>query len=327
MNHSKTLGCWQPTMTRAMLIARAQLLASIRRFFADRDVLEVETPVMSQAAVCDIHLQNFVTQFDSPQQAQQQALYLTTSPEFHMKRLLCAGSGPIYQICKSFRNEEQGRFHNPEFTMLEWYRPDFDHHALMTEMAELMTLVIGADECDRMTYQQAFLTHLNVDPLIASLTELQQVAPASCADLAHHETDRDTLLQLLFSMAIEPRIGQQRPVFVYGFPASQAALAELNHNDPRTADRFELYFRGIELANGFRELQDASEQRARFAADNHYRQQHGLPQAPVDELFLQALEAGLPACSGVALGIDRLLMLQQDAAAISDVIAFPVDRA
>lgn len=310
-----------------MLQARAKLLATIRQFFAERDVLEVDTPAMSQASVCDIHLHPFVTQFDSPQQADAQSLYLTTSPEFHMKRLLCAGSGPIYQICKSFRNEEQGRFHNPEFTMLEWYRPDFDHHDLMSELADLIKLVLAVDDCDAISYQQAFLTHLKVDPLSAGVAELQQVAPACCADLAAQETDKDTLLQLLFSMAIEPEIGQQRPVFVYGFPASQAALAQINKDDARVADRFELYFQGIELANGFRELQDAEEQRTRFTEELRWRREHGLEQAPMDELFLQGLEAGLPACSGVALGIDRLLMLQQNAGTISEVIAFPVDRA
>ncbi|MBD1387799.1 elongation factor P--(R)-beta-lysine ligase [Neiella sp. HB171785] len=318
---------WRPTASRDALVARAKMLASIRQFFAERDVLEVDTPAMSQASVTDIHLQPFVTHLAAPGQPAQLPLFLSTSPEFHMKRLLCADVGAIYQLSKAFRNEELGRFHNSEFTMLEWYRPDFDHHQLMTEMSELMQLILACEDCDRISYQQAFMDCLGIDPLVASVTQLQQVAPDSCRDLAVRETDKDTLLQLLFSMVIEPQIGQHRPVFVFGFPASQAALAQLNTADPRVADRFELYFKGIELANGFRELQDAAEQRRRFEQDCAWRAANGLPQAPIDERFLAALDHGLPECSGVALGVDRLLMLKIGAGDISQVVAFPVDRA
>ncbi|GGA62782.1 elongation factor P--(R)-beta-lysine ligase [Neiella marina] len=318
---------WRPTASREALIARANMLTTIRQFFAEREVLEVDTPAMSQASVTDIHLQPFVTHLVAPGQTPELPLFLSTSPEFHMKRLLCADVGAIYQLSKAFRNEELGRFHNSEFTMLEWYRPDFDHRDLMAEISQLMQLVLACDGCDSMSYQQAFIDYLGIDPLTASVAELQQVAPASCQELAARETNKDTLLQLLFSIVIEPQIGQLRPIFVFGFPASQAALAQLNDDDPRIADRFELYFKGIELANGFRELQDGSEQRRRFEQDCAWRAAQGLPIPPIDDRFLAALDAGLPACAGVALGIDRLLMLKLGVSDISEVIAFPVDRA
>ncbi|MCM2678427.1 elongation factor P--(R)-beta-lysine ligase [Echinimonas agarilytica] len=318
---------WQPDANLDMLRARAALLRCIRNFFAERNVLEVETPALSQASVTDPHLHTFQTQFASPESSDEQSLYLMTSPEFHMKRLLCSGSGCIYQIGKAFRNEEQGRFHNPEFTMLEWYRVGFDHHQLMDDMEALLVLILECGQCDRITYQQAFMQTLDVDPLSASLTELAQSAPDSCTDLAAIETDRDTLLQLLFSMGVEPHIGLHSPVFVYDFPASQAALARINQQDKRVADRFEVYFKGIELANGFYELADAAEQLQRFRVDNQTRVGMGLAEAPIDGLFLQALEKGLPDCSGVALGIDRLLMLQQSKQSIAEVMAFSVQRA
>lgn len=316
---------WQPTASIAQLKQRAAMIASIRDFFARRDVLEVDTPAMSQATVTDIHLHTFQTEFVGPGFAAGQTLYLMTSPEFHMKRLLAAGSGPIYQICKSFRNEESGRFHNPEFTMLEWYRPGFDHHALMDEMEDLLQLVLQCGNAERMTYQQAFLTVLGVCPLTADLGELKVAADRlGLADIAEPETDRDTLLQLLFSVGIEPKIGQQVPAFVYDFPASQAALAQISPADARVAERFEVYFQGIELANGFHELADGEEQLARFEADNRKRQAMGLAPQPIDHHLVAALRAGFPDCAGVALGIDRLSMLAQDLTHIDQVTAFPV---
>lgn len=218
---------WQPTADVAMLKQRAKLIAAIRQFFYQRDVLEVDTPAMSQATVTDIHLHTFKTEFVGPGFADGQILYLMTSPEFHMKRLLSAGSGAIYQICKSFRNEESGRYHNPEFTMLEWYRPGFDHHQLMDEMDELLQLILGCQQAERMSYQQAFLNVLGVCPLEGSMLELKQAAAKlGLSDIAEPEEDCDTLLQLLFSIGIEGKIGQEVPAFVYDFPASQAALAQ-----------------------------------------------------------------------------------------------------
>ncbi|MCC4265491.1 elongation factor P--(R)-beta-lysine ligase [Oceanimonas baumannii] len=323
-----TMPTWSPSADLALLRRRAELLHIIRAFFAGRGVLEVDTPTMAAAGVTDLHLENFVTDFTGPGMAQGQALYLQTSPEFHMKRLLAAGSGPIYQICKSYRNEESGRLHNPEFTMLEWYRPGFDHHRLMDEMAELLQCVLGCDEPVRLSYAMAFEQVLGVCPLSASMAELQAAGQGLGADeLVAREEDRDTLLQLLFTFGVEPVIGQHAPCFVYDFPASQAALARISPADGRVAERFEVYFKGIELANGFHELTDAAEQRARFKQDNHLRRARGLAAKPVDEYLLAALQAGLPDCAGVALGIDRLIMLALGAERLDQVIAFPVTRA
>lgn len=319
---------WQPSASIQVLQKRAKILQQIRRFFVERDVLEVDTPALSQHTVTDQHLYSFSTQFQSPFAKQEKTLYLQTSPEFAMKRLLCAGSGPIYQICKSFRNEEAGRFHNPEFTMLEWYRPEYDHHQLMDEVDELMQLIASNSAAERITYQQVFKRYLDIDPLVADLAALKTLSSKlGYAEIAHQETDRDILLMLLFSHKIEPLIGQQRPCFVYNFPASQAALAKINSDDTRVAERFELYFKGIELANGFHELDDPAEQLARFEADNQKRLDNGLKAMPIDNNLLEALNHGLPNCAGVAMGIDRLLMLALDCERIEQVTAFAYQRA
>lgn len=319
---------WAPTASIEQLKTRAQILANIRQFFVDRSVMEVDTPAMSHATVTDVHLHTFQTQFVGPGYADGKQLYFMTSPEFHMKRLLAAGSGPIYQICKSFRNEEAGRYHNPEFTMLEWYRPDFDHHDLMNEMDELLQVTLSCLPAERMTYQDAFLSVLKVCPLEASMAELKHAADKlGLSDIAEPEQDRDTLLQLLFSIGVEGKIGQQVPAFVYDFPASQAALAKINRGNPRVADRFEVYFKGIELANGFHELDNPQEQLSRFEQDNMKREEMGLPQQPIDFHLIEALKAGLPPCAGVALGIDRLIMLALQKDHIDNVLAFPFGRA
>jgi len=319
---------WQPSAPVANLLKRAAILAEIRRFFADRGVLEVETPAMSQATVTDIHLVPFETRFVGPGAADGMPLYLMTSPEYHMKRLLAAGSGPIYQMGRSFRNEEAGRHHNPEFTMLEWYRPRYDMYRLMNEVDDLLQQVLDCDTAETLSYQQAFTRHLNVDPLSADKAELREAAAKlDLSNIADTEEDRDTLLQLLFTMGVEPHIGRDKPTFVYHFPATQASLAEISTEDHRVAERFEVYYKGIELANGFRELTDSREQRQRFEQDNRKRAARGLPQHPVDNNLLDALEHGMPECSGVALGVDRLIMIALGAASLSDVLAFPVSRA
>lgn len=325
----KDMSDWQPNASIEMLKARAGFMASIRQFFADRDVLEVETPLLSNGTVTDVHLDAFSCQFPYHHSGEDKTLFLQTSPEFAMKRLLCAGSGPIYQICKSFRCEEAGRFHNPEFTMLEWYRPDFDDHQLMDELEQLVQTVLQVNSCLRLSYQEAFLQHLNLDPLSASFAEVKElVMSVSQDDWLLQENDKDVLLQWLFSMHIESKLGDERtPCFVYDFPATQASLAKLNKLDNRVAHRFELYFNGVELANGFYELQDAAEQEQRFIKDNHQRKALGLPEKPIDKMFLQALEHGLPDCAGVALGLDRLFMLQQNLSHIEQALSFNIDRA
>jgi lysyl-tRNA synthetase class 2 len=319
---------WQPSASIENLKARATVLKTIRDFFYARDVMEVETPSLSQASVTDIHLASFSTQFVGPGFAKGLPLYLQTSPEFAMKRLLAAGSGAIFQLAKAFRNEEAGRHHNPEFTMLEWYRPGFNAAQLMDEIDALMIEVVGSEKAERISYQQAFITYLQCDPLTASIEDLTQLAKQQGFDhIADQENDKDTLLQLLFCMCIEPQIGQQKPCFVYHFPASQAALAKLNGDDNRVAERFELYFKGMELANGFDELTEVGEQRQRFVDDNKKRKALGIEEVNVDERFIAALAHGLPQCSGVALGVDRLLMLALNAKRIADVITFDVERA
>ncbi|WP_159739495.1 elongation factor P--(R)-beta-lysine ligase [Vibrio atypicus] len=319
---------WQPTASIEQLRQRAKLLNSIRQFFAERDVLEVDTPAMSHATVTDVHLHTFQTEFVGPGYADGSKLYFMTSPEFHMKRLLAAGSGCIYQINKAFRNEENGRYHNPEFTMLEWYRVGFDHHKLMDEMDALLQLVLRCGVAERMTYQQAFIDVLEVCPLESSMEALKVVAAQlGLSDIAEPEQDRDTLLQLLFSVGVEAKIGQTVPAFVYDFPASQAALAKINQQDPRVADRFEVYFKGIELANGFHELDNPQEQLKRFEEDNVKRIEMGLSPQPIDHHLIAALQSGLPECAGVALGIDRLIMLAIGCDHIDQVTAFPFPRA
>ncbi|MDU6410832.1 MAG: elongation factor P--(R)-beta-lysine ligase [Yersiniaceae bacterium] len=319
---------WQPSAPVANLLKRAAIMAEIRRFFSDRGVLEVETPAMSQATVTDIHLVPFKTEFVGPGAAGGLPLYLMTSPEYHMKRLLAAGSGPIFQLCRSFRNEESGRHHNPEFTMLEWYRPHYDMYRLMNEVDDLLQQVLDCDSAESLSYQQAFTRHLDVDPLSADKAQLREAAKKlDLSNIADVEEDRDTLLQMLFTFGVEPHIGLDRPAFVYHFPASQAALAEISTEDHRVAERFEVYYKGMELANGFRELTDSNEQRQRFEQDNRRRAARGLPVHPVDNNLLDALTHGMPECAGVALGVDRLIMLALGAGRLSDVIAFSVERA
>ncbi|WP_420934952.1 elongation factor P--(R)-beta-lysine ligase [Alteromonas sp. A081] len=326
MKHGQS---WQPTTTHKTRVARAELLRQIRAFFHSRDVLEVETPVLSAGTVTDEHLDAFNTEFLYANTGKPVSLFLQTSPEYAMKRLLCAQSGAIYQIGKAFRHEGEGRWHNPEFTMLEWYRPGFDHFMLMKEVDDLLHEVLGAiSDSDMITYQNAFITYLGIDPLNSSARSIHQKMLECDIDIdAMEHLSKDSQLQLLFSYCIEPKIGIQAPCFVYDFPASQAALAKISPSDSRVAERFEVYFKGIELANGFNELSEPAEQRARFEQDNKKRALSGLPEKPLDEHFLQALASGLPECAGVALGIDRLLMLKTGVSHIQDVINFPVSRA
>jgi lysyl-tRNA synthetase class 2 len=318
---------WQPSASIETLQKRGQVMRDIRQFFHDREVLEVETPSLSQATVTDVHLHTFDTEFVGPGFAHGQRLYLQTSPEFHMKRLLCAGSGAIYQIAKSFRNEESGRFHNPEFTMLEWYQPDYDHLKLIDEVDELLRDVLQTPPCDIQTYQHIFIDHIGLDPLSSDIEQIRTVAlDYDLGDFIATERNKDTLLQCLFCFVIEPNIGLDKPIAIYNFPASQAALAKIESKDFRVARRFEFYYQGIELANGFHELQDADEQLSRFEQDNAMRKKEGLCEQPIDRQLINALTHGLPNCAGVALGVDRLIMLALNKKHINDVISFDVGR-
>ncbi|MBF0784795.1 elongation factor P--(R)-beta-lysine ligase [Muribacter muris] len=317
---------WKPSASIQNLIKRAKIIADIRQFFTDRGVLEVETPAMSEFSVTDVHLSTFHTQFLSPFASQAKTLHLITSPEYHMKRLLASGSGPIFQLCRVFRNEEAGSRHNPEFTMLEWYRPFFDMYRLINEVDDLLQQILDCEPAESYSYQFVFQTYVGLDPL--SATKAQLLAKAREHGLQCEENEqRDTLLQFLFSEVVEANIGRERPTAVYHFPASQAALAQISSEDHRVAERFEFYYKGLELANGFHELSDAKEQIRRFELDNQQRSEMGLSQQALDHRFLAALQAGIPNCSGVALGVDRLLMIAMNAERIDEVMAFGVERA
>lgn len=317
---------WKPSANIQNLLQRAKIINKIRRFFTERGLLEVETPVLSEFGVTDVHLSTFNTQFISPFAEQSKTLWLSTSPEYHMKRLLAAGSGPIFQLCRVFRNEEAGQRHNPEFTMLEWYRPHFDMYRLINEVDDLLQQILDCKPAESLSYQFAFQEYVGLDPLSAEKSELIEKAKRHHLQGAENES-RDTLLQFLFSTLVEPKIGQDSPVAVYHFPATQAALAQVSSEDHRVAERFEFYYKGLELANGFHELTDANEQQHRFEQDNRLREKMGLPQQAIDERLIEALRAGVPNCSGVALGIDRLLMIALGAEKIADVMAFSVDIA
>ncbi len=323
---------WQPTLTWQNAQKRAQILQQIRQFFSDRNIVEVETPALSLGTVTDIHLDAFDCRyrFLSDNSIKQSApLYLQTSPEFHMKRLLASGYGCIFQIAKAFRHEEAGRYHNPEFTMLEWYRLGFDHFALMGEVAELLQMVLACAEPSRISYQQLFIEQVGLDPLTASreqvLTLIEEKNKIS--DWLMSENNNDILLPFVFSEIIEPNIGNSAPCFVYNFPKSQSSLAKICPEDDSVAQRFECYYQGIELVNGFNELTDSDLQQQRFQEDNNMRVSLGLTEKPVDKNFIAALSYGLPQCSGVALGIDRLVMLALKAEHIEQIISFPVSRA
>jgi len=317
---------WRPTASLENLKLRARILAEIRAFFSARDVLEVETPLLSCSGSTDPYLQSFTCHYLGPYAPTGQQLYLQTSPEFAMKRLLAAGSGPIYQVCKAFRNGEAGRQHNPEFTLLEWYRPGFDHHALMVEVEALLDLLLQTGTARRFTYRELFLEYLGLDPLSLSIADARgcfQQRNITPPDLDGPALD--DWLMLLMSHLIEPALGPGA-VFVYDFPASQAMLARLKPEDPQVAQRFELYVNGMELANGFYELADAAEQRRRFEVDLAKRQALGLETISMSLPLIEALEHGLPDCAGVALGIDRLLMLAAGDVNISGVLSFPFER-
>ncbi len=320
---------WQPTASLTNLRVRAQVLKKIREFFVARNVLEVETPLLCAATVTDPHLHSLTTQLHIPGDQQSQLLYLQTSPEFAMKRLLAAGSGAIYTLGKAFRDQEQGQQHNPEFTLLEWYQPDYDHQQLMTEVDELLQVVLATPTAQRMTYSDVFLYYCDIEPHSASIEMLQTCATACGIEeiVGVDVNDRNTWLELIMSHVIEPQLGYEKPLFIYDYPVTQAALAKIREDNPPVAERFEVYVQGKELANGFHELTDPDEQQRRFVKDLAYRRQHGLPEVKHDNKLIAALQAGLPACAGVALGIDRLVMLACQTHVIDEVISFAINNA
>ena len=317
---------WRPSATWAALRRRAAALAATREFFRARDVLEVETPALVNAPVSDVNLGSVRAHMPGREGA---PLFLHTSPEYAMKRLLAAGSRDIYQICRVFRGHERGRRHNPEFTMVEWYRLGFSLEDLMREVGDLVRQLLGADlPLEFVSYREAVRRYAGFDPLDAELAELQRAAQGLGLDAAAvRSAGRDELLDLIVAAQIGPALGREALTFLHRYPASQAALARLDPADARLALRFELYHRGVELANGYHELANSAEQRLRFATDQQSRKSRGLPVNALDTRLLAALESGLPDCAGVALGFDRVLMLALNATHIDEVLAFPMERA
>jgi lysyl-tRNA synthetase class 2 len=312
---------WRPTASLQNLQKRAAILAKIRHFFAERSILEVETPLLCQFGVTDPYIQSFAVP------AQDGVRYLQTSPEYAMKRLLAADSGSIYQICKAFRVEENGQWHNSEFSILEWYRIDFNHHDLMQEVAEFLKSVLDFRPAKYFRYAELFQRYLSLDIFTISDNQLREkIHSLGWLQTPLEKLDRDTCLQLLMTHAIEPHLGQEQPAFVYDFPASQAALARINLSTPPVAERFELYIQGLEIANGFHELKNAEEQKHRFLQNQNVRRKDQTPVLDIDTYFIAALKHGLPDCAGVALGLDRLMMLAGKTDHIQNVLAFSWER-
>ncbi len=322
---------WQPICSIEILRLRAKILDDIRRFFSARAVLEVETPLLGSSTGTDPQLDFFTTDYCSP--PLQHTLFLQTSPEFAMKRLLAAGSGSIYQIGKAFRNGESGRFHNPEFTLLEWYRVGFTLPQLMDEIAELLAVLFNGhrslNATQRFSYQAVFQRYTGLNPLeffyhdycAYALDNQMPEAVSICGD------DHGLWLDFIFSHKVQPQLGENAVCMVYGYPVCQSSLARVNEYNSKITDRVEVFVNGIELGNGYYELTDANEQERRFDDEMSIRQQRKRPVTVKDKRFIEALKAGLPECSGMAIGLDRLLMLLTNSASINDVLSFPMHRA
>lgn len=323
---------WRPTANFASITLRAELLSKIRNFFTELGILEVETPILSSCSISDPHIVDFTTNSINRNLPK---LYLQSSPESHMKRLIAAGSGCIYQIAKVFRDGEIGRFHNPEFTMLEWYRIGFDYHQLMDEVSSLVIKLIGnylsLSLVEKISYRDIFRNKLNLDPYNTCITELFESAnehyitiPES---MQNQETNIDSWLDLLLTHCIIPSLGIGKLTFIYDYPVSQASCAQIKNSNIPVSERFELYINGLEIANGFSELTDVEEQKSRLELDNNTRKYLGLTTKIADYYLIEAMKTGLPKCSGVALGIDRVIMLAINADSLESVLAFPINRA
>lgn len=327
------LADWRPGCSLDVLRKRAWMLAEIRSYFVRQQVMEVETPVLCQTTGPDPNLESFTAGLVFEGSGYNRPLYLQTSPEFAMKRLLAAGSGSIYQICKAFRNGESGRFHNPEFTILEWYRVGYNLDFLMNDIDDLLTEVLGQrrpnQNSERLGYQQAFLRHCGFDPVNSDLSVFRDYAE-DCGESSAMRLCGDNIRlwqEYLFSCRVQPELGKKGLCFVYDYPENQCALARIRPGEPRIAERVEVFYQGVELANGFCELTCPDEQRNRFVHDLEIRSEMGKDLPLIDERFLAALASGLPDCSGVAVGLDRLLMLLVNVLSIDEVVSFSLARA
>lgn len=320
---------WQPSCSKDLILLRAELLHELRAFFYAHGVLEVETPILCQAAGTDPHLEHFT----STQSTDSHRLFLQTSPEFAMKRLLAAHTQSIYQICKAFRQGESGRYHNPEFTLLEWYRVGFDLQALMADVEALLHPFLPAncfpEKTVKVTYSTVFKDYTGLDALVFDADKYQSAA----VNLGYPEAvalcgvDLATWLDFLFSHCVQPHLGVAGLCMVYDYPACLPSLARLKQGYPLIVERVEVFIQGIELGNGYFELADAAEQQYRFEQDLYAREQRGAVIPEIDRRLLAALESGLPDCSGIAIGLDRLLMVMSQQNSIDDVISFPIHHA
>lgn len=311
---------WQPTASLDIIQKRAALMWQIRDFMDRHDILEVDTPILSHFAVTDPYIQSLAT---SNVFEKETPLYLHTSPEYCMKRLLAAGTESIYQIAHVFRDEESGKRHHTEFTMLEWYRQNFDYYQLMDDVEQLL-LDVGLSKPNRITYAEAFIETVQIDPHTATIEQLQEISGKH--GWGSDSDDHHALLDYIFSEAVIKKIDNSQPLFIYDYPECMAALATLKEGVPRVAERFELFIHNMEIANGFNELCDANEQKQRFETELISRKAKGLSSLPVDSHFLAALESGLPKTAGVALGIDRLLMVLSGKDDIKEVMTFTLNN-
>lgn len=327
---------WTPACDLKYLHLRAQMLAKIRTFFNQRSVLEVETPLLCHATGTDPQLDFFSSYYHyaaNKKAIKDHEMFLQTSPEFAMKRLLAADSGSIFQICKAFRNGEYGHLHNPEFSILEWYRVGFTLQQLMDETAELLVKVLSEHYTiianEKISYCHLFENVTGLDPLIFCPEVYKKYANANGLSdaIILCEDDHSMWLDCIFSYKVQPVLAKYPLCMVYGYPAVQSSLARMSTENSSIANRVEVFVKGIEIGNGFLELLDRDEQESRFNQENKIRSLKGLIQVKKDMVFLDALSSGLPDCSGIALGLDRLLMILADAHSINDVMAFPFDRA
>ena len=311
---------WRPTATLEHLRQRATVLSEIRAFFAARDVLEVETPLLTSTTVTDPHIESIKCAVTV--RATDESWYLQTSPEYFMKRMLAAGSGPIFQICKSFRNNEIGRHHCPEFSMVEWYRIDFDHNDLMDEVDELLNKILSLPTAQRLPYGELFAHYVGVDPHTATLSSLEERVTALDIGIDFADAERDFFLDLLWSHLVQPQLGFDRPVFVYDFPVCQAALGRIREGNPRVAERFEVFIEGMEIGNAYHEELNPQALQKRFENDLADRLNRGLPSIEIDPYLLAAQREGLPPCAGISIGIDRLIMVRTGTKKIEQTLSF-----
>jgi elongation factor P--(R)-beta-lysine ligase len=311
---------WQPAANISALQARAEMLRKIRKFFLVKKVLEVETPLLSRSTVTDVHIHS-ITAGDKH--------YLQTSPEYAMKRLLANGAPSIFQICKAFRDQENGKLHNPEFSLLEWYRIDFNHHDLMAEMDELLQELVNTSKAKKVSYRDLFIQYVDLDPWNTDLDECRQYVNKFDINLQKDKNfTKDDYLELLFTHIIQRNLTGSSPWMVYDYPPGQAALARITNNIGESlALRFEVYLAGLEIANGYHEAQGKDEHLSRFAKNMYSRKKLGYPEVAIDDRFIAAIDFGLPDCAGVAVGLDRLLMFKLGVKDIHEVLAFPFVRA